>query len=237
MYTFYMKKIHRFIGDFNLNSDVLVIRDKERVNHMCNVLKLFEGERICLCDGSGNEADARIKSYKKDFIEIQIVSRYCNIVEPTSEVTLFIAILKNDHFELVVQKASEIGVSHIVPILTEHTVKQGVNIERLLKIATEAAELSGRGRIPTIRNSMPFNKAIEYTRTSSDLVYFFDTAGNAIQKDESKKKISLFVGPEGGWGDEERIIASDAGCVFISLGPRTLRGETAAIIASYLMCQ
>lgn len=236
-YTDYMKKIHRFIGDFDLAKDEIIITDKERVNHMRNVLKLFEGERISLCDGKGNDADAKIGSIEKEKIIIHIVSRFCNLAEPEQEVTLFTAVLKGDNFDFIVQKATEIGVSHIVPIITENTVKQGINKGRLERIALEAAELSGRGMVPTIQNCLEFGEAIGFALAHCELIYFFDTTGTKQNfKVGEKKKIGLFVGPEGGWGDEERIMASDAGCVFASLGPRVMRGETAAIIASYLAC-
>ncbi|MFA5870953.1 MAG: RsmE family RNA methyltransferase [Candidatus Paceibacterota bacterium] len=231
-----MKKIHRFIGSFNLDNNKIVITDEELVNQMRNVLKLSVGERICISNGNGEEADARIHEIKNKEIHIDVVSRFCNIVEPKNETSLFLAILKNENFDLVIQKASEIGIKKIIPILTEHTVKQNINKERLVRIAKEAAELSGRACIPEVHPIMKFEDAVNYAREISKTVYFLDSIGDAISKHKPHgTHISFFVGPEGGWGDEERIMASDAGFPFISLSPLTFRGETAAIIASYII--
>ncbi|RJQ29285.1 16S rRNA (uracil(1498)-N(3))-methyltransferase [Candidatus Parcubacteria bacterium] len=233
-----MKKIHRFIGDFDISQDSIVITDKELVNQICVVLKLAVNERICISDGKGNEADARIREFKKNEIIIDILTRFCNIKEPKNDVSLFLAILKNENFDLVVQKASEIGIKKIIPMITERTIKQNINRERTQKIVKEAAELSGRAYVPEIHQIMKFDDAIQYAKEISESTYFFDSTGKNINTEKIiGERISLFIGPEGGWGDEERILASDMGFPFISLGDLTFRGETAAIIASYLACK
>ncbi len=230
------KKIHRFIGSFDLEKNRIVITDEELVNQMRNVLKLSVGERICISNGNGNEADARVYEIKSKEVHIDVVSRFCNIVEPKNETALFLAILKNENFNLVIQKATEVGIKKIIPMITEHTVKQNINKERLERIAKEAAELSGRACIPEIHSIMKFEDAINYAREISETIYFLDSTGDVISKHKPQgTHISFFVGPEGGWGDEERITASDAGFPFISLSPLTFRGETAAIIASYII--
>ena len=230
------KKIHRFIGSFDLEKNRIVITDEELVNQMRNVLKLSVGERICISNGNGNEADARVYEIKSKEVHIDVVSRFCNIVEPKNETALFLAILKNENFNLVIQKATEVGIKKIIPMITEHTVKQNINKERLERIAKEAAELSGRACIPEIHSIMKFEDAINYAREISETIYFLDSTGDVISKHKPQgTHISFFVGPEGGWGDEERSTASDAGFPFISLSPLTFRGETAAIIASYII--
>jgi len=230
------KKIHRFIGDFDLGKNRIVVTDEELVNQMRNVLKLSVGERICISTGDGNEADARVYEIKSKEIHIDVVSRFCNIAEPKNDTALFLAILKNENFDLVIQKATEVGIKKIIPMLTEHTVKQNINKERLERIAKEAAELSGRAYIPEIHPIMKFDDAINYAREISETIYFLDSTGDAVAKHKPHgTHISFFVGPECGWGDEERIMASDAGFPFISLSPLTFRGETAAIIASYII--
>ena len=148
---------------------------------------------------------------------------------------LYCAILKRENFELVVQKATEIGVREIVPLITQRTVKLDIKEERLRKIITEAAEQSGRGRVPMLRQAMSFADALADAQRN-DANFFFDISDVIVEEGAigDAMRRGLFVGPEGGWSYEEVLAARAAGCHIISLGALTFRAETAAIIASYL---
>jgi 16S rRNA (uracil1498-N3)-methyltransferase len=139
--------------------------------------------------------------------------------------------LKRENFEWLVQKATECGIHYIVPILTRRTVKQGLKLERLREIAREAAEQSGRGRVPGIGEPMPFAEALD-AATKAGATYFFDVGGKRYTG--SGERASLFIGPEGGWDPEERALAIESRAMIADLGPRVLRAETAATIASFL---
>ena len=229
-----MKK-HLFIGDFNFNNKTLIIKDKELTNQVKNVLRFKVGDIIFLGDGNKNEARTEILEIKKDEVIVSVVSTEINDNEYNKEVTLYLAILKRENFELVIQKATEIGITKIVPVISERTVKTGLKTERLEKITKEASEQSGRGVLPIITEPMKFKEAFKHSQENK-INLFFHFGGEDINKIKiSDKKIGLFIGPEGGWSDAEvaEIKKSD-NFIQASLGKLTLRGETAAIVACYL---
>lgn len=232
-------RLNRFIGDFNLDAERLTLRDFDVVHQITRVLRLPVGERVLLGDGDGYEADGEIISVGKDEVAIALGEKRANENEPLRRVTLYLAVLKRENFEFATEKATEAGVAKIVPVLTERTVKTGLNTERVRKIMKEAAEQSGRGIVPQLSEPMTFADARE-TAAGNDGNLFFHT-GKGVSLGEkpellSGKKIGVFVGPEGGWSDAEVAEAGNAGFSLASLGPRTLRAETAAIIAVYLAC-
>ncbi|MDO8496678.1 MAG: RsmE family RNA methyltransferase [bacterium] len=234
----FIMKIHRFIGNFNLKIGYIEIKDPELLNQFRNVLKLKIGERVTLCDGKINEGVAEIKEYGKDYIEVEIKEVNTNKNEPEIQVILYCAILKRENFELVVQKATEIGIKEIVPIITERTVKLDIRKDRLEKIIREAAEQSGRGIVPVLREPIDFDRAVSEMDKNSVKI-FFDQSGQIDRHHKtvnqpSVSKVGIFIGPEGGWTSKEIETARTAGFEILSLGKTTLRAETAAIIGSYL---
>jgi len=229
-------KIHRFIGDFDFKSDKLKLPDEES-HQIRSVLKLKPTEQIYLCDGQGNDALAVILEAGKGAVEVGIQERMRNSAEPKNLVALYCAILKHDNFDLVVQKATEVGAAEIIPLITARTVKTEVKLERLWKIAKEAAELSGRGRIPVVRSPSRFVIAAENAAPDS-MHHMFDASGKQMKRTAAKDSgnYSIWIGPEGGWTEEELMIGKAKGFNIATLGPRILRGETAAIVATYLLC-
>ena len=224
-------KIHRFIGDFTKNGTTVTITDKELVHQMNRVLKLSVGEHIVLGDGKGFEMEGVIETSAKSLIVIEVTGERENKNEPAKHVTLYLALLKRDNFELSVQKAVEVGVSKIVPMITDRTVKGSLNVERIETIIREAAEQSGRGIIPELSPVTEFKKAIADCDTKNAIL--FDLSGTDSANDISHTT-DIFIGPEGGFTPTEVASAKDLGIHIGSLGSLTLRGETAAIVASYL---
>ncbi len=228
-------KIHRFIGSFDLSKESLQITDTEIVNQMKNVLRLKKGELVELCDGKHISVIAEICNMKKNNIDVLIKEKEENKNQPKNNVALFCAVLKKENFELVVQKATECGVSKIVPIISERTIKTGLNIERLQKIAKEASEQCGRINIPEILEPINFDKSLELTN-KNNLNILFDSSGESLGSLAAKSgNVNIFIGPEGGWTEKEIIEAKNLNFKIASLGSLTLRGETAAIIATYLI--
>jgi 16S rRNA (uracil1498-N3)-methyltransferase len=248
-----MAKIHKFIGQFEFSLKELEIKDKEIVNQINKVLRLKESETIELSDGKNSNALVKIKKIEKNSILVEIEKIWKSENQIKNNVTLFCAVLKKENFELVVQKTTECGVSKIVPIITNRTIKTGLNLERLLKIAKEASEQSGRGSVPEILEPINFSEALKTTGGESIL---FDASGELtfemhcggwraehskfsaenyvrISKDNSPLA-NIFIGPEGGWTDDEIKTAKSLNFKIASLGPLTLRGETAAVISTYL---
>ena len=227
-------KTHRFIGEFNLNQNKISITDPDVVNQIRQVLHLKIGERIVLGDGYGEEAIAEITGFGKDSVELSILEKYKNQTEPKTKVVLYCSVLKKENFEWVVQKATETGATEIIPVISERTIKLNLNLERLQKIAREATEQSGRGVMPKIGETLNFKEAIEKAKKENPVNVFFDSSGKTLNEIKLGKKIGLFIGPEGGWSENEKKLAEENGLEILSLSLLTLRAETAAIIATYL---
>jgi 16S rRNA (uracil1498-N3)-methyltransferase len=226
-------KIHRFIGDFDLAQPKIISRDEELIRQIKNVLRLSIQEQVILAVAGGGEVLAVIEDLKKDEILFRILAPKENTAEPARFVTLYCSILKRENFELIAQKATECGVKKIVPIISSRTIKTGLKKDRLEKIIKEASEQSGRGIVPELGAIISLTEAlVEAKANESNL--FFAVGGEKLAKSNDAKKIGIFIGPEGGWTEEELALAKANDCQITSLGALTLRGETAAIVTSYL---
>jgi 16S rRNA (uracil1498-N3)-methyltransferase len=229
-------KIHRFITEYRVQNGEVVIADAKIIHQWKNVLKFKIGENIALSDTEGNEALCELLTLSKTEAVLKVLKEYKNDKEVEKNTTLYIAILKRENFEFVAQKATELGITSIVPVITERTVKQNLNFERLHKIVKEAAELSGRSSIPEIKEIMNFKDAISDSSMSETRILFDSTGSPIGTKKElgGNKSIALFIGPEGGYTEKEMSLAKENNLQIISISPLTLRGETAAIVAVYL---
>lgn len=232
-------RLHRFFIDSELKPQMR-IADKNLLNQLENVLRLKTGDRIIIADGKLNEATATIVKFDKDSVNLALSEILENRNEPQIQTILYLTVLKKENFELAIQKAVETGVSAIVPILTARTVKTNFNQDRLKKIIKEAAEQSGRGLIPEFRKSLKLSEALADAE-KNDSNFFFDPAGEKFNWLEFQKlnlkTVGMFLGPEGGWSANEVQEAKHHNFKIISLNKLTLRSETAAIVASYLLAQ
>ena len=224
----------RFFISTKIEKGELEISNREIFHQLKNVLRKRVGDRLILFDGTGIEAEAQIKEFLKDKVKVEILKIERPDREPKIFISLFCSVLKKSNFELVVQKATEVGVKEIVPILCKNTVKTRLNIERLRKIAKEAAEQSKRVTLPKIEEILSFKKAIEKAR-NFDLKILFDASGKNFSLKEEVQKIAIFVGPEGGWHGSEIEFAKKENFEILNLGKLNLRSETAAIAASFLV--
>lgn len=228
-------KIHRFIGPFDLTKKEIEITG-DIAHQILKVLRLKISEKIEIVDSKGISAMATIKNINSKSLTVAI-EKIIKHKENKNNMTLFCAILKKENFELVVQKTTECGIYKIVPIISSRTIKNGLNIERLKKIAKEASEQSGRNTIPEISEPITFEKSLE-TINEKDFNILFDITGKRLEFDSGvtkSKNINIFIGPEGGWTEDEIKKTKERNFQIINLGPLTLRGETAAIISTYLI--
>lgn len=231
-------RLHRFIGMFDCAADRIVIADAHIINQIVRVLRLNIGDRLILGDGAGGECQCVIAERGREQLICLVIERVRNTNDPLVSGILYCSILKREHFELVVQKATEIGIREIVPVITARTVKLAINEDRLRTIMIEAAEQSGRGFLPTLHAPMAFSDALTHAAHNAiNLFFHFDGIAMASVDMHGKDLRGLFIGPEGGWTDEEVAAARAAGCIHVSLGTLTMRAETAAIVASYLGVQ
>ncbi|OGI64093.1 hypothetical protein A2733_00250 [Candidatus Nomurabacteria bacterium RIFCSPHIGHO2_01_FULL_40_20] len=224
-------RLHRFIGDYNLTKNEVGIKNPENIKQIKGVLRLGLGDHLILCDGKGAQGEFSITKIEKE----EIICRLEKILpasDPKKKVSLYLAIFKKENFELAVQKAVECGVTNIIPIITERTVKTGLNFSRLEKIILEASEQSERCTLPTLQKTLGFENALAYGYASEEKI-IFDPSSSPYSPKKDTKGASIFVGPEGGFTESEIALARGAGYNVSSLGPLILRGETASIIATY----
>lgn len=231
-------RLHRFIGNFDFSNahGLLEIKDAGMIRQIARVLRMRAGDSVILGDGNGTEVLAEIKKIDRQKIYCMLRKENGTATREERTVTLYSAILKRENFELVVQKATEIGVSEIVPVISERTVKKRVRSDRIRDIAREAAEQSGRRFVPKIREPILFSQALDEIETG-DYAVFYDPSGVpfSAQSLDNTANIRIFIGPEGGWSEKEKAEARAKNCVLLCLGTRTLRAETAAIVGLYLI--
>lgn len=233
--------MHRFFVD-NLSgaSDNIIITGND-VNHIRNVLRLKIGEKIMVSDGSGTDYQCSISDIGSDMVIADIEDVFKNAAELPVKITLFQGMPKSDKLELIIQKAVELGVYEIVPVITKRTVvkiddkKADKKLERYNGIAESAGKQSGRGIIPTVKPFMSFKQALEYAKTlDMNLIPYEEAKGmeysrEVIKDIHGKKSLGIFIGPEGGFAKEEVDMAIEAGAKCITLGNRILRTETAGL--------
>lgn len=206
------------------------------------VLRLKEGDNICLLDNLGSEYDAHITSLLKNAVNTRILKKKECSGEPSVQLTLAVCLPKGDKLDLIVQKCSELGISNIKVVLSERCVarpdggKITGRINRWRKIAAEAAEQSRRGRIPEVEYVEDFSSLADAIKQHSISLVAWEeenrtTIKEVLKANHEVKSLMLIIGPEGGLTQQEVDIAVEAGAKPVTLGRRTLRCETAAIAA------
>src|SRR4051794_29451346 len=202
--------------------------DSGQGNYLGNVMRLAVGAELLLFDGASGEWLARIASAGKKRMTLA-VERRTREPETIPDVWLAFAPVKRAQTDWLVEKATELGAARLIPVITQRTIAERVKLERLEAIAIEAAEQCGRTRLPEIAEPTPVKALFDAQRT----LYFADEAGGEPAAEAFKPDPALIlVGPEGGFTDDERrAIRAAPNAVAISLGPRILRAETAALAA------
>lgn len=229
-------KLHRFIVNFPLEHNTFLLHDSELVFQIVHVLKLRAGERFLLGDGKGKEVTVKISDITDKGLALETEQWSENANEPHTKVTMFAAILKADHFELLAQKCTEAGVFQIIPVITHRTIKLNIRHDRIQKIIQEAAEQSGRAMVPALGDPITFEEALSLIPSFEKSFFLdFDAPIHLNEKDPHLKNVAVFIGPEGGFEPKECEAAKQAGCVLAHLGPLTLRAETAAIISTFIL--
>jgi 16S rRNA (uracil1498-N3)-methyltransferase len=214
-----------------LSEGARVELDAGQANYLGNVLRLGEEAELLLFDGSSGEWLARIAEAAKKRM-VLAVERKTREAETIPDVWLAFAPVKRAQTDWPVEKSTELGVARLIPVITQRTIVDRVRLERLESIAIEAAEQCGRTRLPEIDEPRPLKQLLE-RRDSARTLYFADEGGGQAAAETFKAGPALILtGPEGGFTDDERnAIRSAPNAVPISLGPRILRAETAALAA------
>jgi|SRR5436190_6182104 len=218
---------HRFFVPDGIEPGATIeLPDDER--HHARVLRVREGEEVELFDAIGNNyvgrfADGRIEMLKPS------ANR-----EPRTANCLAMSIIQLEKFELVLQKATELGIASFIPLITDRMELRIERVrgkeERWRKIVLEAVKQSGRSKIPPIEQPATFDEAI--TRPGKKIVFEADATQSTT---DNREPATIFIGPEGGFSERELSLAKQNGAHFHNLGPRRLRAETAAIAAATLI--
>ena len=225
MHRFYVPNISAVSGSIELN--------KEETRHLRDVLRLKPGAKISIFDGNGNEFECEI-------IEIGKKNSLANIlrqIEPSSpestlSITLAVGLLKGDKYDLVIQKAVELGTARFIPMHTHRSEMKlseaEKRVDRWQKIAVEAAKQCGRATIMIVEEPVEFTKLVDSDITGRKIM-FAEEGGEKFSEIESSDEMAVLIGPKGGWEPAEIALAKDVVFVAVTLGGRILRVETAAI--------
>jgi len=225
------KSLSRLFVRAQLAEGVRIELDAGQANYLGNVMRLREGAELFVFDGQSGEWLARIVEAGKKRMALAIEQR-TREPEAISDVWVAFAPVKRNQTDWLVEKATELGAAKLIPVMTQRTIAERVKLERLEAIAIEAAEQCGRTRLPAIAEPIALRNFLG-TRERSRNLYFADEAGGEPAASAFRPgAATILIGPEGGFTDEERdAIRGAENAVPISLGPRILRAETAALAA------
>jgi 16S rRNA (uracil1498-N3)-methyltransferase len=214
-----------------LDEGVRVDLDSAQANYLGNVMRLGVGAELLVFDGSSGEWLARIAEAGKKRMTLGVEQRTRD-PETLPDVWLAFAPVKRAQTDWLVEKATELGAARLMPVITQRTIAERVKIERLASIAIEASEQCGRTRLPEIAEPLPLVHLLQH-RGAARTLYFADEEGGEWAPDAfTAGPCMILTGPAGGFTEEERAsIRAAPNAVAISLGPRILRAETAALAA------
>ena len=207
--------------------------------HISRVLRMKVGELLTACDTKGYDYDCLIESLSDREVSLRVLEVRPSQSEPDVRVSLYQAMPKGDKLELIIQKAVELGVDSITPVMTRRCVSKpdsksmAKKLERYNRIALEAAKQSGRGKVPQVCPMLDLPQALdEMAQTSCPILFYENATAPAKQViDGAGKEIAVLIGSEGGFDEAEVELAIQKGCQVLSLGKRILRCETAPLAA------
>jgi 16S rRNA (uracil1498-N3)-methyltransferase len=233
---------------FTSNRERVTLASDE-AHHLREVLRLMAGDEAYVFDGQGREFHCRVEESRRDSAQLTVIAE----VDPTRpesplQLTLAIALLKGEKFDLVVQKLTELGVTRVLPVVTKladirfrNEFDISKRVTRWQRIALEAAKQSGRALVPEIASPIAFESLIQNAGSETDPgLMFSERDGQSLLEAKQKlptnsHSLTALVGSEGGWTDDEIALAGRAGWATVTLGGRTLRAETAAITVAALL--
>jgi 16S rRNA (uracil1498-N3)-methyltransferase len=232
-----------FVEPERLRDEVLVLAGEDH-RYLTRVLRLGVGDPVVLFDGREVEADGTIIRVGPRALEVQIGARRSTQASDRPDFTLMQAIVKGDKMDFVVQKATELGVSRVIPVTTERSVPRGLDASgavralgkraRWVKIAREGARQCGRVDVPEVEPVTPLPTALKAAHKEAFKLMLWEGAREhtvrQVLPTEKPQRIIALVGPEGGFTDDEVAAAREAGFAVAGLGPRILRTETAAVV-------
>jgi len=226
-----LKSLPRLFVRQPLSDGAAVELVASQANYLGSVMRLGVGSELLVFDGQSGEWLARIVEASKKRMTLA-VERRTREAEAVPDVWLAFAPVKRAQTDWLIEKATELGAAKLLPVMTQRTVAERVKLERLQTIAIEAAEQCGRTRLPEIAEPVSLKQLLA-ERDAARRLYFADEGGGEPASGTFVRGAALIlIGPEGGFTDEERsLIRAAPNSVPVSLGPRILRAETAALAA------
>ena len=233
--------MHRFFVEPSQIGEKEIVITGPDVNHIRNVLRMRAGEELLAADGQGSEYRCILRELQDSEIRAEICRKLSGSAELPSRITLFQGLPKSDKMDLIIQKCVELGVFRIVPVTTKRTVvkldakKEESRRKRWTAVSESAAKQSGRGIIPEISGVQSFREAVEEAGELDVCLIPYEKPENMARTREilsgipAGASIGVFIGPEGGFEEEEVREAMEAGARPITLGRRILRTETAGM--------
>ena len=237
---------HFFVSPQQVKEEKIYLEGSD-VNHIKNVLRMKLGEKLTVNDGEGWQYLCEVESYESDMAVLHIVEKSKAETELSSRIYLFQGLPKQDKMELIVQKAVELGAYQVIPVSTKRAVvkldakKAGKKVERWQQIAVSAAKQAGRGIVPTVGEVCTYAQALKMAEELDVVLIPYELAEGI---EETKKiiagirpgqSVGVFIGPEGGFEEEEVKLAMEAGAKPVTLGRRILRTETAGLTTLSLL--
>ena len=238
-----------FIQPEDITENDILITDEQDINHIKNVLRMRQGEKIALCcEASGKEYICSVEELGEGGIRARIEDINGQSRELPVRITLFQGLPKGDKMELIIQKAVELGAAEIVPVAMKRSVvkldakKAAKKVQRWNEIAKSAAKQAKRTLIPEVKPVMSWREAVEYGKSLEMLLLPYEDAEGighsreVLASMKGRQSLGIYIGPEGGFQEEEVAQAEEAGAQTITLGHRILRTETAGMaVLSILM--
>jgi 16S rRNA (uracil1498-N3)-methyltransferase len=231
--------MHRFFISPELISGDQVFFPTDLAHQIVRVLRLRLGDRVLVLDNSGLAREVELHTFGQREAQGTIRGVYPAAGEPRTQVDLYLALMKGKKVELVLQKGTELGVARFVPMVTRRSVVSSlrdlndVRLDRWEAIIREAAEQSGRGILPAVSEPVMLESALGDARDGDhEIILAWEEADDLTLKEAlagRPEKVALFVGPEGGFDETEARLAAAYGASIVTLGPRILRAETAAV--------
>jgi 16S rRNA (uracil1498-N3)-methyltransferase len=241
--------MHRFFVAPDVLQSNPILLGGEQAHQIRQVLRMRPGDRAILLDDRGWAYEARLASYGDSVVQFEIVRRWAATGEPRTHIAVYQAVLKGERFGWVLQKGTEVGVSRFVPLVCERSVVTDMRAveqkrERWERIIKEAAEQSGRGRLPVLSPAQTFESILEADSLSAAVtrparLMLWEGEATATLRQALARcnfaggaRIEVLVGPEGGLTVTEANLAEQWGAQRVTLGPRILRAETAGLVAA-----
>jgi 16S rRNA (uracil1498-N3)-methyltransferase len=240
-----MKNTYRFfVPPASFSGDTVRVADPELARQIARVLRLGPGDRVLLLDGLGDSCEVELTELGRDVVVGRLISRE-RAAEPAIDLTLYVALLRPERFEWVLQKGTELGVRRFVPVQFARSLPadraDGRKAERWRRIIREAAEQACRGRPPELSEPLSFAEACAAVGRADLAIVLWEGEAPPLRERLRRpgpppQTVAVLSGPVGGIAPEELTAAGARGIMPASLGPRILRAETAPIAAAAALC-